>query len=78
MGGERREYFIFHRLFVSSRWRVVYREIETRDVKGRPLVWIVKTVPGAYEHGGDAQEHADQLNAAPEQTDHSHPIWSSH
>ncbi|MCL4264811.1 MAG: hypothetical protein KJ069_16430 [Anaerolineae bacterium] len=45
-----------------------------RDVEGRPLVWILKAVPDAYERGGDAQEHADQLNAAQEQTDNPNPI----
>lgn len=74
MVGERREYFIFRGPFVSSRWRVVYREVEMRDVDGRPLTWVLKAVPSAYEHGEDAQEHADQLNAAQEQTDKSNPI----
>ncbi len=74
MGGERREYFIFRGPFVSSRWRVVYREVELRDVEGRPLTWVLKAVPGAYERGGDAQEHVDQLNTAQEQTENSKPI----
>lgn len=74
MGGERREYFIFRGPYVSSRWRVVYREVDMRDVDGQPLIWILKAVPGAYERGGDAQEHADQLNVAQEQTDNPNPI----
>jgi hypothetical protein len=64
MGGERRAYFIFRGPFVSSRWRVVYREVDMRDVDGRPLVWVLKAIPGAYEHGEEAQVQADTLNNA--------------
>lgn len=74
MGGERREYFIFRGPFVSSRWRVVYREVETRDPDGRPLVWVLKAVPGAYEHGEDAQSQADDLNTTQEKTNTPKPI----
>ena len=57
-------YFVHAAPFVSSPYRVVYREPSTVDeVTGLPLVYTLKALPPKFDDAQEAQDYADQLNA---------------
>jgi hypothetical protein len=56
------QYFVWRRPSLPASFRVVRREVKDRTLKGTPISFALKAIPGEFDDWETAQQVADRLN----------------